>query len=191
MAPSRKTAAERRLAKLEKQASDIVGQAKSIVVKTDEDYEELAIMLLGVKALHTDITEHHEPMREATHAAYKKVLETRNRMTKPLEKAESILKDKGSDYLQSRSEKQEKIAERVKKGGRGQVTKAPRVPGVSSSQKWEYVVVDIKKMDPDYLIPDAKAISALVRELGPDAEEVVGKGAIKVEQKTDMRASRG
>jgi hypothetical protein len=61
-------------------------------------------------------------------------------------------------------------------------------PGRSMPEVFSFEVVDESKFKREYLQPDSAKVGKVVRALGKDAEETVGKGAIKV---TSSRSLRG
>lgn len=56
----------------------------------------------------------------------------------------------------------------------------PKVEGVSSRKVWRYRVKNPLHVKREYLILDEKKIGALVRQLGPQAEAIIGKGSIEI-----------
>lgn len=61
----------------------------------------------------------------------------------------------------------------------------PKPEGVFFRSVWEWELCDIARLKPEFLLPNEKAISALVRSSHQAAESIVGTGAIKVtERKT-------
>ena len=183
------TKKESALQKLKEETGDIVLQAKSVSVRSDKGYEAAAEFLLGVKKLGTQIEDHHEPMRVKTYEAYQEVLKARKRLLAPVKEAETILKRAMSVFLSKRIEKQAKIEERIKEGGRGQITEAPKPTGVATRLVWRWEVTDPDKIDRNFLMVDESAISTVVTALGNEAPESVG--GIRVWQEPQIAASRG
>lgn len=56
----------------------------------------------------------------------------------------------------------------------------PKVEGISSRKAWKYRPKNPLNVKREYLILDEKKIGALVRQLGPQAEEIIGKGSIEI-----------
>lgn len=56
----------------------------------------------------------------------------------------------------------------------------PKVEGISSRKTWKYRVKSPLMVNREYLILDEKKIGALVRDLGPKAEAIIGKGSIEI-----------
>ena len=59
----------------------------------------------------------------------------------------------------------------------------PVAQGLSFRSVWEWSTLDIKKMKPEFLIVNEKAIAALVRSQHKSAESMVGVGAIAVSER--------
>ena len=59
----------------------------------------------------------------------------------------------------------------------------PQVQGVSFRSVWEWSLVDITKLKPEFLIANEKAIGANVRSMHKQAETLVGAGAISVTER--------
>lgn len=56
----------------------------------------------------------------------------------------------------------------------------PKIEGISSRKAWKYRVKDDGKVNRSFLVIDEKKIGALVRQLGPQAEGIIGKGSIEI-----------
>lgn len=56
----------------------------------------------------------------------------------------------------------------------------PKIEGISSRKAWKYRVKDDGKVNRSFMILDEKKIGALVRQLGPQAEGIIGKGSIEI-----------
>lgn len=56
----------------------------------------------------------------------------------------------------------------------------PKIEGISSRKAWKYRVKNPLNVKREYLILDEKKIGALVRQLGPQAEAIIGKGSIEI-----------
>lgn len=66
---------------------------------------------------------------------------------------------------------------------------APTPPsGVSTREIWKFRVIDARKLKPEFLIPDEKAIGQLVRAMKGQASSLVGDGAIEVYAETTVAA---
>lgn len=59
----------------------------------------------------------------------------------------------------------------------------PQVQGVSFRSVWEWVLNDVTKLKPEFLTPKDKEIGALVRSMHRTAEQLVGAGAITVNER--------
>jgi len=174
---------------MQAESSDLVLQAKKLTIKSDPQFKRAAEFLLGVKALATRIIDHHEPMRKATYAAYQEVLAAKKKLLEPVSQAEGIVKGSMSTFMAQRQEKQDRIAERIKEGGKGRVREAPKVLGVQTRSEWTYEIVDEAKINRDFLTPSHSDIREVVKALGEDAVDAVG--GIRVFKSTSIAASRG
>ena len=183
------TTKQDKLETFEHESHDLVVQAKGIQVRSDPQFEAAGEFLLAVKKLNSEITNHHEPMRKKSYAAYQEVLSSKQRLLDPIKKAEAIVKEAMGAFAALRAAKQARIAERIMEGKPGQVREEPKVQGVSTRQVWTYEVVSQSKITPDFMQPDHAAIRELVGALGEDAAEIVG--GIRVFQETKIAASRG
>jgi hypothetical protein len=94
-----------------------------------------------------------------------------------------------SAFLAKREARQKKIEERIKKGGKGKVTEAPKPQGVATRKVWKWEVEDFSKIRREFLTTDNSAIKAVVDAQGAEAVESVG--GIKVWQESQIAASRG
>lgn len=65
-----------------------------------------------------------------------------------------------------------------------------RVSGTSLRETPEFEILDISKIKPEFMMPDAVKIGRVVRSLGLDAVAVVGPGGIKVEMKKGLASRR-
>ena len=59
----------------------------------------------------------------------------------------------------------------------------PQVQGTSFRSQWEWTLLDITKLKPEFLIANEKAIGANVRSMHKAAETLVGQGAISVTER--------
>jgi hypothetical protein len=66
---------------------------------------------------------------------------------------------------------------------------APKVAGIATRKVWKHRTTNPSAIKRAYLIPNEKAIAAIVRQLGPVAVEQVG--GIEVYQETSIAAGRG
>jgi hypothetical protein len=56
----------------------------------------------------------------------------------------------------------------------------PQIAGTSFRSQWDWTLVDINKLKPEFLTPKDKEIGAIVRSMHKTAETLVGIGAISV-----------
>ncbi len=177
------------LESLEQDSHDLVVQAKGIQVRSDPQFEAAGEFLLAIKKLNSKITDHHEPMRVKSYAAYQEVLTSRKRLIDPIVEAEAIVKLAMSVFAAERQQKQDRIAERIKEGKPGRVREEPKVQGVSTRQVWTYEIESETKISRDYMTPHHAAIRELVGAIGAEAAEIIG--GIRVFKETKIAASRG
>lgn len=94
--------------------SIIEKQASAIVIRNDEDYSIAAEYAKKVKATQKKVDAYWEPMRESTYNAYKKVMDHKKEMVDPLKKAEKILKDKMSRFINEKERKRREAEEKLR-----------------------------------------------------------------------------
>jgi hypothetical protein len=70
------------------------------------------------------------------------------------------------------------------------VAPAAKVEGVSMRDQFQFRIVDVSKLKPEFLLPDEKKIGAIVRSMGRAALSIVGEGAIEVTT-TKVVAAKG
>ena len=67
---------------------------------------------------------------------------------------------------------------------------APKAEGFSTRENWDFRMLDPKKLNPEFTIPNEPKIRATVKALKQDAHTIVGAGSIQI-FKTDVPVNRG
>lgn len=103
---------------IEKQISNVVDRARnlSISIKDDESYKVAGEFLKTIKGWQKRVDEYFKPLIDRTYAAWKSAVTMRIDQYKPLETAESMLKESRSIYFETEKRKameQAEIARRV------------------------------------------------------------------------------
>jgi len=80
------------VAKLERETSVLVAEARALKVTDQPSYDLAAERLLGVADLRREIVAHHEPIKKAAHAAWQAVIAAEKRLLDPVSEAERIYK---------------------------------------------------------------------------------------------------
>lgn len=70
------------------------------------------------------------------------------------------------------------------------VHRNPKAEGVAGRTVWKCAVVDQEKVVRGFLVPDVKAIEAIVKKMGPRAGKIVGEGSIRVWEDVTIAAGR-
>jgi hypothetical protein len=92
------SAANIAIVQLEDQAATVVDRARALKVIDQPSYDRAAERLLAVADLRRQITDHHEPIKRAAHAAWQQVIAAEKRLLDPVAEAERILKRAIGDY---------------------------------------------------------------------------------------------
>jgi len=87
------------LQKIEGQVIPALEQAKQMVVRTTEDIGVARGYIVSLRELRKQIEDTFNPIIQRAHQAHKEAVEQKKKYMAPLEKAESIIKDKISDAL--------------------------------------------------------------------------------------------
>ena len=85
---------ERTEAVIRQEVAPVVSQANSMTVANAEQYQDAADFLKLVKGAQKRVKEHFEPMKTASHAAWKAVVAKENEATEPLAEAEKTVKQR-------------------------------------------------------------------------------------------------
>ena len=86
------------LARHDEQQTDLLAQARALVVDSPDSYTLAATILAGAKALHKAVVEHYAPMKHAADAAKKTILASERAELDQLDTVERFLKGKMLSY---------------------------------------------------------------------------------------------
>lgn len=199
---------------LQKTVDTVLAQMQNLTVTTDEQYIEAGEFLkkcrITVKAVQdffsADLAAAQEK-KKAAEAERKSVDNQIKAFTDRLDAAERTVKRIMGEYQMAqekarreaedarRREEEERRLTTAIETGHEEVLDKPvtvikeepvRVAGTSTVDVWEFEIVDKAKINPDYLIPDEKAIGALVRSMKDRAQAVLGPG-VKITCRKDIR----
>lgn len=70
------------------------------------------------------------------------------------------------------------------------VFRGPKADGVSARTTYDFEIIDESKIDRRFMMPDERAIKAMVKSKGPKAVEMVGAGSIRVFEKVTIASGR-
>ncbi len=155
-------ATKNEIVKLEKETNEVLDKAKSLVIKTQDQYLFCAEFLKRVKQIKKQIDEAYDEGIENAHKTWKGLLSKKKEYYDPLEQAEKIIKQKSIDYiieqeaiqkeLQRKAEEEARKAEEKRKSDleaqakkweeKGNIEKAKE-----KRQMMEDVFVPIKNVD--------------------------------------------
>lgn len=157
-----------------REAVDIVIESiKSLEIKNECDYQEASAFLVQVKTTQKQVDEYFEADLEKAKIVFEGIKKEKQKLTLPLQKAESAVKQLISGYMKKAREEAERQAVReAKKVSKGEafVVVAPKDPvpkaeGVTGVDHWGFHVTDEAQIPREYLTPDLKKIGALVRAM--------------------------
>jgi hypothetical protein len=95
---------------LQAEAAALEIRAGTLVVSDDQEYQEAAEFARMLKTKAGEITAFFKPMKDSAHKAHKQVCDREKEMLAPLAKAEKVIKQAMSSYLDEQ-EKRRKAAE--------------------------------------------------------------------------------
>jgi hypothetical protein len=200
---------------LQQHVDTVLSRMETITVADQEGYTAAGEFLRKVKQSVKLVEDHfaeelkaaQDKKREAE-AERKAVADQIKTFTDKLNRAERAVKKIMGDYLaeeerkrrqieaQRRKEEEDRrLAEAEETGNeeildRPVVTKKepepPKLEGTYSVDVWEYEIVDISKINPEFLMPDTTAIGKAVRNMKDKAQSLIGPG-VKVTCRKDMR----
>jgi hypothetical protein len=169
---------------------EVLEGVKSLDVKTAEDMEVASGIRQKIKDRTKAVKGLLEPFIKAAHALHKSHTARRKDILAPLEKAEEIINGKMVDWQikeekrlaeeQKKRDEEEKLAAAIKAEEEGNeslseaimddqvpVTAAPvektKTEGVSFTETYDYEIVAESKLPREYLMPNDKAIKAVVK----------------------------
>lgn len=188
------------------EGNEFVLAARKVSISSNEDYENAAEFLKSVAALEKKIKETFKPIKQSMDAAKKSVLAMEKEALGPPMEAKTELGIKMRAYTAEIEKKREAEAKRAeaaakrdaKKMGVPQSTvpiqapktEIPKAKGVTHKTIWKFEITDPSKINPEYMTPDMTKIGKLVRAVGADAANSIGKGVrVYSEQTTATRVS--
>ncbi len=84
-------------------------RAKELDVDDAGSFEFASSLLLDVSALRKEIEGHFRPLRDAAHAAHKKICDKENELKAPLVEAEKLLKPKMAAFLEAQEKERRRL----------------------------------------------------------------------------------
>ena len=183
-------------------------------IRSQEDYTEAGAFLVKVKqtakiveaAFRAELDAALEKKR-AAEADRKTVMDKIKFFTDKLDHAERQVKNVMSGFVMAeerrrveaetarRKEEEERRLQTAIDTGNEEILEkpvavkketAPTAKGTYTVEVWEYQIADVSRINPDYLIPDEKAIGALVRSQKERAAKILGPG-VNVIRRKDVR----
>jgi len=179
---------------LRQDVDQILAKMEQLAITNDEQFQETAEFLQGIKGKQKEVKDCFEPRRAKAEAEKQKILAEINGYKRPLEKAEIIVKKKLGEYRveqeqRRREEEQKRLAE-LKAEAEDQLldeaeangdesilddeimlarptleTEIPKMAGISFTEVWHFEIVDVKQIPRDYMIPDERKIQGVVKAL--------------------------
>lgn len=95
---------------LQAEAAALETRAGTLVVSTDQEYQEAAEIARMLKTKASEITAFFKPMKDSAHRAHKQVCDREKEMLAPLAQAEKIIKQAMAGYIEEQ-ENRRKAAE--------------------------------------------------------------------------------
>ena len=83
---------------IESEVMPVIVRANSIAIRTAEDYVSASEFLKAIKAAQKRVSDHFEPMKQAAHAAWKKITSTESDVMKPLCDSERVVKTRMMEW---------------------------------------------------------------------------------------------
>ena len=176
-------------------------EIKPLVITKQVDYEMAAEKIKDIKELRQQVEESFKPIIDKAYKAHREALSQMKKYTDPLDKAESSIKRSMSEFAQIEAKRieserlaneakikaaQAKKAEELKQAGQEDlaqevldmpvVASKPepvKTSGVAQKTVFKWKVTDAEKIPRSFLVIDEKAINALVRSSGKNAEKIV------------------
>lgn len=105
---------------LTKEVTDIEFQAESLVIETDQDYEQAAEFGKMLKQKASEVTAFFKPMKDSAYQAHKAVCDREKTMLVPLKNAESIVKKGMGTYLVEQDRKRREAEEAARRAAQAE-----------------------------------------------------------------------
>jgi len=183
---------------IQKTVDGIIGEMATIRIEDDKTAAQAGEFLRKNKETQKFVKDYFEDARASTYKAYKEVTDQIKFFVKKLEKAETAVKRKVSDYQMEqeriRREEERRLAEEARKKeeeqrlsqaietGDEEALDAPietptikvgapqKTEGISYVDKWTYEIQDVSQIPREFLIPDERKIRSYVTNLKDRAE---------------------
>lgn len=140
----------------------------SIIVPTDQNYQEICEALLIVKANITHLDTEEAKIADPQIASLKALRAWFGQPRETYSKIEALLKSKIAEYQgQLRARKALAVAQLTATGApdaRGtlaELSAAPQPPGIQTREVWDFELCDAAAVPREYLVPNLPAIRAL------------------------------
>ena len=194
---------------LQKHVEQVLAEMSTINIANQNQYEDAAGFLKKVKQTTKMVKDYYEPERKRTHEAYKTVTDAIKSFTDSLTKAEKTVKSAMGVYfneqerirreeeeIRRREEEEKKLLEAIETGDEDLLDKPivevykeepPQVNGTYTVEVWKFEIKDVSKINPDFMLPDEKAIRNLVKSKKGEAAKILGEG-VKVYSEKDIRS---
>lgn len=168
---------------LQKESDEIVAQAGAITIKTEEDFNLAAGIVVKIRGIKNRILDAVNPFVESADKAHKDAVAQRKKLLAPSEAAESALKNAMDAYARAEAEKKRKEEEAFQKKMEAAKTpeamekiiaKAPaptvlpKAAGVITVEEWSGTVINAAILPREYLIPDYDKLIAITKTLKND-----------------------
>lgn len=131
-------------------------------IKDEDDFEMAAIILRKIKAARAWVAERFDPVIQATDKAHKAALAQKNELDMPLKIQEAAIKNAIGAWSmadkQRRDEDTRKLSQKYSGLPVVAPTQAPKVDGISVSERWAWEVVDLAQVPEAYIIRVANKI---------------------------------
>lgn len=99
----------------------LVTNSRTLVVTTDEQYQEAAEFARTVKTQQKNVKEYFQPMKDAAHKAHAAVCERERELLAPLLTAEKACKDAMSEYIRVKQEEARRQEEELKRAAQAEL----------------------------------------------------------------------
>ena len=175
------------------QSNDVLSESLMLKIKDNEYYGLAANMLLDIKTLLKKVKAHYAPSIKKAYETHKEIKAAEKKQTKPLLKAEGILKGKMEDFHAEqecikrleeeriRKELQEKreaeLLEEAEETGDEEILEkeifvpkiniesVPKQERISYVDVWDFEIVDFKMIPEHYKLIDSGKIRKIVKAL--------------------------
>lgn len=195
----------------------VIAQMQLQTISSDEEYQMAGEFLVKAKQTAKFVEEQFAESLEAAkekkrqaEAERKAVDAEIKRFTTPLSKAESVVKRMMSDYQaeqerkrreeterRRREEEERRLTEAEETGDErvldypvapeAPAAEKPKASGTYAVQVWKYEILDKRKINPGYLVPNERLIGQVVRSEKENAAAILGDG-VRVYSETEIRA---